>query len=305
MREIFGTLQVALGMELPASLRIKFLKWLVSIYAIVAVFAAPAATAQKPQTPVATSQRVHGSAEWELTASLKGPERQEQGSQESITVPPPRPLASARAGANQPQVSYEDGKLTIVAENSELSDVLSAVRAQTGADIELPPGASSQRIWARLGPGPARKVLAILLGGTDLDYVIQASEIDPQGIQSVLLTLRAKTADIRTGSPGALAGQPPQSANRRLPPRSNPSAEEAQGPENTASPEPAASPEVVPAGSQPASAELQPLPQTTGSTTNNSSSMAEQMIEKLQNMYEQRKQMIQMMQPTPKPPAPN
>jgi hypothetical protein len=301
MREIFGTLQVALGMELPASLRIKFLKWLVSIYAIVAVFAAPAATAQKPQTPVATSQRVHGSAEWELTASLKGPERQEQGSQESITVPPPRPLASARAGANQPQVSYEDGKLTIVAENSELSDVLSAVRAQTGADIELPPGASSQRIWARLGPGPARKVLAILLGGTDLDYVIQASEIDPQGIQSVLLTLRAKTADIRTGSPGALAGQPPQSANRRLPPRSNPSAEEAQGPENTASPEPAASPEVVPAGSQPASAELQPLPQTTDST-NNSSSMAEQMIQKLQNMYEQRKQ---MMQPTPKPPAPN
>jgi hypothetical protein len=302
MRQIFGTLQVALGMELPASLRVKSLPWLVSIYAIVAMFATPAATAQKPQTLVATSQRVYGSAEWELTASLKRPERQEQGSQESITAAPPRPLAPARAGANQPQVSYEDGKLTIVAENSELSDVLSAVRAQTGADIELPPGASSQRIWARLGPGPARKVLAILLGGTDLDYVIQASEIDPQGIQSVLLTLRAKTADIRTGGPGALAGQPPQSANRRLPPRSNPSPEEAQGPENAASPEPAASPEVVPAGSQPASAELQPLPQTTGSTTNNSSSMAEQMIEKLQNMYEQRKQ---MMQPTPKPPPPN
>jgi hypothetical protein len=41
-----------------------------------------------------------------------------------------------------PQVSYQDGQLTIVAPNSTLGDILRGVRKHTSADIEIPPTAS-------------------------------------------------------------------------------------------------------------------------------------------------------------------
>jgi len=61
-----------------------------------------------------------------------------------------------------PQVSYQDGLLTIVAPNSTLGDILRGVRKHTSADIEIPPTAS-ERVVTRLGPGPAREVIAELL----------------------------------------------------------------------------------------------------------------------------------------------
>ena len=54
------------------------------------------------------------------------------------------------------QLTYEDGQLTIAAENVPLSEVLAAVRAKVSADIEVPAGAADQRIWIHLGPGPVR-----------------------------------------------------------------------------------------------------------------------------------------------------
>ena len=111
---------------------------------------------------------------------------------EAAPAPPPVPLTPGQMAPNPPGVSYEDGQLTIVAENSTMSDILTAVGAITGASIEVPSGAGAERVWVQLGPGPARAVLAALLGGTDLDFVIQASDADPTRIQSVLLTPRIK-----------------------------------------------------------------------------------------------------------------
>ena len=111
---------------------------------------------------------------------------------EAAPVPPPVPLTPGQMAPNPPGVSYEDGQLTIVAENSTMADVLNAVGALTGATIEVPAGAGAERVWIQVGPGPARAVLAALLGGTDLDFVIQAEDADPMRIQSVLLTLRTK-----------------------------------------------------------------------------------------------------------------
>lgn len=316
MSEIFNALQEALGIALPVSLQIKSRKLAVILCTLAVTIAAPAATAHQLQTPVAGRQKVYSSAQSEPTASIAGPEHQAQGSQESGTAPPPSPLTSEQTGANQLRVSYEDGKLTIIAENSVLSDVLSAVRAQTGADIELPPGASGQRVWAQLGPGPARGVLATLLDSTNLDYVIRASETDPQSIQSILLILRDKTATIVVpGRPGTSMGQPPRGAIRRLP-RSNPGAAETSGLENSASPESSASPEgaqtdqLPPSADQPPPSADQPptvpdqqsSPATPEADANKPAvRTSEQMIQDLQRMYEQRRQMPQQ---TRKPPAP-
>ena len=57
------------------------------------------------------------------------------------------------------QVDCHNGLLTIVAQNSTLADILHDVQKCTGATIDVPPNAS-ERVVTRLGPGPARDVLA-------------------------------------------------------------------------------------------------------------------------------------------------
>ncbi|MGA9815069.1 MAG: hypothetical protein WBQ64_19970, partial [Terriglobales bacterium] len=74
-------------------------------------------------------------------------------------APPPPPPTPEQMPAVPPQVHYSQGQLTIVAENSTLADILRAVRAQTGAAVEVPPNAT-ERVVTHLGPGPARDVLA-------------------------------------------------------------------------------------------------------------------------------------------------
>ncbi len=118
-------------------------------------------------------------------------------------APPPPPLTPGQMAPNAPSVVYEDGQLSITAENSTMADILSAVGASTGATIEVPAGAGAERVWIQLGPGPARAILASLLSGTDLDYVIQAADADPAQIQSVLLTPRTKGPRVGDGASGS------------------------------------------------------------------------------------------------------
>src|SRR6266853_977095 len=210
-----------------------------------------------------------------------------------------------------PVVSYEAGQLTIGAENSTLSDILAALRACMGADIDLPASASNERMWARLGPGPARKVLATLLSQTNLDYVIQASDsdIDPDGIQSVMLTPRtdAPAGTNVKARPAFVQALPPREsdANRRVPvPNHTPvedrvAEEPVPPPAPPVPPEPAAPADALPAPAQPAQVAV---PETQGTDANKpaaTASTTDQMMRMLQNMYQERKQQMQ------KPPATN
>ena len=86
-----------------------------------------------------------------------------------------------------PQVSYLNGQLLVIAHNSTLADVLSAVSSQTGAVIDVPPGSGGERVAGRMGPGPARDVLAALLNGSQFDYVIVASLPNPARVERVVL----------------------------------------------------------------------------------------------------------------------
>jgi hypothetical protein len=88
-----------------------------------------------------------------------------------------------------PQVSYQNGMLTIVAQNSNLADILREVHKRTGAVIDVPPNAT-ERVITRLGPGPARDVLASLLNGSTFNYVMVGSTSDPTSLASITLTAR-------------------------------------------------------------------------------------------------------------------
>ena len=134
--------------------------------------------------------------------------------------PPPPPLPSGPQGPIPqipldaiapvaPQVSYQDGQLTIVAPNSTLGDILRGVRKHTSADIEIPPTAN-ERVVTRLGPGPAREVMAELLNGSRFNYVLLGSPENAN--QLVRVVLVAKTSDTPTPAAGDNAASSPQVA---------------------------------------------------------------------------------------------
>jgi hypothetical protein len=224
-----------------------------------------------------------------------------------------------------PQVTWDGKQLTIISDNSTLGDILTAIRSLTGTQLDMPPAAARERIAARLGPGPAREIISTLLSWTDFDYVIQASDAEPDGVHNVMLTARVK--DDTRGGVGVVGDSPARSAYRRLA-RPNGSTEELPAPENIASAQPDSPIDPAPPGTQPASQDPQPLaaaqtpsgdaPATptetpaaltdvaSSSTTADSSSSAapvsetEQRIQVMQNLYQQRKQMTEE---TRKPPA--
>lgn len=112
---------------------------------------------------------------------------------EFVLPPMPRgplqPVPLDQLPAVPPQVSYQNGNLTIVAENSTLGDILREVHKKTGASIDVP-GNPTERVATNLGPGPARDVLAKLLNGTSFNYVMVGSPENPAVLSSIALTSR-------------------------------------------------------------------------------------------------------------------
>jgi hypothetical protein len=220
------------------------------------------------------------------------------------------PMAVPEAG-KPAQVTYQDGKLMILAENSTLSEVLLAVRAATGTNIDLPGGAAPQRIWIRLGPGPARQILRDLLDSTEFNYVIQASATDPDGVASISLSLRSK------GSDSGVAGTQVARVLNRRGASGNPNAAESEQQDEPAaqtaapatsaaatSPAPPPSSDVPLPDSLPLASQLgriQPLsPNAEPGSVKPLGGSPSEMIQQLQSMYEQRRQLqIQQNQKVP------
>jgi hypothetical protein len=104
---------------------------------------------------------------------------------------PPGPLSQLPMDQMPPapaKVSFQDGLLTIAAQNSTLSEILRDVRKLTGASIEIPQGPNAnERVVAYLGPGAPRDVLAGLLNGSSFNYVMLGSASDPAAVSSVVL----------------------------------------------------------------------------------------------------------------------
>jgi len=130
---------------------------------------------------------------------------------------PPVPLTPAQMPATPPQVTYDNGTLTIVAKNSTLGDILRAVHAQTGAVMDIS-GNASERVASQFGPGSPRAVLAELLNGSSYNYVILGSPNDPGMVQKLVLTPKSggdaepQTAEVAAGGPPARIQPPAQPA---------------------------------------------------------------------------------------------
>jgi hypothetical protein len=108
-------------------------------------------------------------------------------------TPPPPPLTPEQGPAYPPEVSFKGGELTIVARNSTMGDVLTAVKQRTGAAVDMP-AVSSERVVGRFGPGSPRDVMAQLLNGSHYNYVMLGSADDPNAVSKIVLTSKATNA---------------------------------------------------------------------------------------------------------------
>ncbi len=219
----------------------------------------------------------------------------------------------APAGAAEPSappvITYVDGQLRIKALNVSLAEVLAKVASLTGVKFDVPPSANGELMpFVELGPGTAREVLADLLSESGFDYLLAASETDPDKIQSVLLMPRGKTAG--KGNRMDAAARPQRGPYGRPSPAE---AEAAMAPENSIQPAQAgnAAPDAAQPNSPPADPSTQaPVLQPGQSNVPRTapvpvpSSLDSQSINsQLQQMYQQRVQMNQQMHQAPPPNA--
>lgn len=127
--------------------------------------------------------------------------------------PTPQTTATAQSSpAAPPQVSFTNGMLTISALNSTLADVLNAVKAQTGAKLEIPPSADQERVAVQLGPGHPRDVLSQLLDGSPFDYILLGSAEQPNALTQIILTPHKGGGTMAAAVQRAPQASPPQAA---------------------------------------------------------------------------------------------
>lgn len=125
-----------------------------------------------------------------------------------------KPKRTAPVAAPHPalHVSYEDGLLSISAQDAPLSDVLAQLHQRTGATIEAPADLD-ERIAVEIGPGPAAQVVAALLEATHFNYVIAGAANKPGAVQSIQLTVKP-SLDAETEAPAPKQDRPVASPSR-------------------------------------------------------------------------------------------
>jgi hypothetical protein len=143
---------------------------------------------------------------------------------------PPVPLDSI--APVPPQVSYQEGQLTIVAPNSTLGDILRAVRKQTGAEIEVPE--ARERVATHLGPGPAREVMVELLNGSRFNYVLLGSAADANALTRVVLVPKTGPDNTSATNQPTQPPQPMNQAARMVQPQEAVDTNDAEAPEENA-----------------------------------------------------------------------
>jgi hypothetical protein len=177
----------------------------------------------------------------------KSPAKQDVPAPEALAAPP-SPLTLAQMPASPPQVTYSNGALTIVAENSTIGDILRAVHAKTGTVMDIS-GNPTERVVSRFGPGSPREVLAQLLNGSDFNYVILGSAVDAGTVQRVVLSPKSSGAEPEAEAQApAAAGEPNSFPRVQSPPgQASQDMSDDESDESDTADEPAATP---PAGSE-------------------------------------------------------
>jgi hypothetical protein len=166
----------------------------------------------------ADTQGKQGEAQTSLAPTAKTQHRVHR----TAKKPLPPPLPSGPRGpvpqipldampAVAPEVTFQDGMLTISAPNSTLGDILRGVRKQTSADIDVPANAN-ERVAMHLGPAPPREVMADLLNGSRFNYILLGSPQNSNALVRVVLVAKTGPDNPEPQSPTQANANSPQPA---------------------------------------------------------------------------------------------
>jgi len=238
--------------------------------------------------------------------------------QGATPVPSPAPAPAHENVVTPPKIVCNGDQLTITANNSTLGSILAEVHRCSGAQIDAPDAAKAAHIFDNLGPGPAHQVLDSLLSATGFDYVIGASDSNPDKVESILLVARSTETpaadDTRNLSPARRAFAQMRESARPKPPEIQAQAAADSPPSDTpALPQTDSAPNATPAGS-PQTPALPPdqaaTPSATASAPSDATpapaaadaskpapSVTEQKILDMQKLFQQRQQMMQPQHP--------
>jgi hypothetical protein len=223
------------------------------------------------------------------------PKTQAEAQPESAPAPPqppPPPPTPEHGPSSPPEVSFQAGKLTIVARNSTMGDVLTAVKQKTGAAVEMPT-VSSERVVGQFGPGAPRDVLAQLLNGSHYDYVLLGSPADPGALKKIVLMARANGPEQNPSQPAPQG----QRSNNNQELQAVPEVETESQPEENAVEAPTEEPQAPEEEAQPEQGQQgqpgQPVVKT-----------PEQLLRELQQQQQQQQQQQEQQQQNAPPPGP-
>jgi len=143
----------------------------------------------------------------QATQPPEGQPQQQQAAPQQVIPPPlqqpPQPVVGqALRPANPPRISFANGAMTVKADNSSMSEILSGIERATGAHLE---GAQpdSERVFGTFGPGTPREVLDSLLTGSRYDFILLDAVEDPGRLQRIILSQHG-------ASSGAVAANQPR-----------------------------------------------------------------------------------------------
>lgn len=87
-------------------------------------------------------------------------------------------------------IDYRNGKVSVVAERAELGKLLAALGKKIGASIEVAPEVARDPVVARVGPATPSQVLAQLLDGPQLEYIVLGADNSALGLKRVVVRRR-------------------------------------------------------------------------------------------------------------------
>jgi hypothetical protein len=214
---------------------------------------------------------------------------------------PAPPPTLEQSPPTAPQVNYSNAQLTIIAQNATLSQVLRSVQSLTGATVEMPSGASNERVVGQFGPGEPRNVLNALLNGSKFNYIILGVTGDPGAVQKVILTT------FRPATPGNTAQntsppEEPQDEEGYNEPEPQP------GPPQPIPPQFRHRPNLPPRGPETFSQQQvqpqppQPTPDNGPEYVQPGAKTPEQLLQELQQMQQQQQQMQDQLNPANRQP---
>ncbi len=104
-------------------------------------------------------------------------------------------LTLSQMPPSPPRINYTGGKLTVVANNAVLDDVLASIGKAIGANVQGMQPQGSERVFGQFGPAVPSQVLDTLLTGSQYDFVLVGSAGSFGSVREIILSRKSTGTD--------------------------------------------------------------------------------------------------------------